>query len=89
MNCADGMKDFTTAIEMARAYDIDPKRFRRALRRADPKWHPHNARWDVKIDSAEYRKMEQNSLYPCGDSECERGCQIGSLQTHIVRTRLQ
>lgn len=44
---------------MARSHDIDPKRFRAALRRADLPWHSHNERWEVSIGSSEHRDMER------------------------------
>ncbi len=36
-----------TAIEMARAAGIDPKRFRQALQEEKLDWHRHNERWLV------------------------------------------
>jgi hypothetical protein len=47
----------TTAVEMARQADVDPKRFRAALRKAGLRWHSHNGRWEVVIDSSEHRDM--------------------------------
>lgn len=46
-----------TAADLARSADVDPKRFRAALRQANLDWHSHNGKWEVLHDSAEYRDM--------------------------------
>ena len=51
--------DQTTAIEMARAHGVDPKRFRAALRSAGLGWHSHNGRWEVTVGSPEHGDMER------------------------------
>jgi hypothetical protein len=43
---------------MARDAGIDPKKFRRALRR-EIKWHKRYARWTVDIDTAEHTAMQR------------------------------
>ena len=48
-----------TAVEMAIASGIDPKRFRAALRTANLDWHPHNGRWEVVRGSDEHQDMER------------------------------
>lgn len=48
-----------TAVEMAIASGIDPKRFRAALRAANLDWHPHNGRWEVVRGSDEHQDMER------------------------------
>lgn len=53
------MKGMVTALEMARARNIDPKDFRRALRAADFKWHRHNDRWEAPIGSPEHSDMQR------------------------------
>jgi hypothetical protein len=53
------MINVITAVEMAHARDIDPKRFRAALRQARLPWHAHNARWVVRIGSPEHKDMER------------------------------
>lgn len=55
-SCAD-RSNMISAIEMAKAAGIDPKRFRAALRGAGPQWHSHNGRWEVRIGSAEHADM--------------------------------
>ena len=47
----------TNAVDMALARDIDPKRFRAALRRAGLPWHSHNGRWEVDVGSSEHADM--------------------------------
>ena len=39
-----GPSKVITAVEMAEASGIDPKRLRAALRAAHLQWHPHNGR---------------------------------------------
>lgn len=48
-----------TAVDMAAASGIDPKRFRAALRAASLGWHPHNGRWEVVQGSDEHQDMEK------------------------------
>lgn len=48
-----------TAVDMAVANGIDPKRFRAALRAASLEWHPHNGRWEVVRGSDQHQDMEQ------------------------------
>lgn len=47
-----------TAVDMAIASGIDPKRFRAALRAAGLGWHPHNGRWEVLRGSSQHQDME-------------------------------
>lgn len=42
-----GPSEVITAVEMAEASGIDPKRLRAALRAANLQWHPHNGRWEA------------------------------------------
>ena len=46
-----------SAAEMARQYDLDPKKFRAALRKEKFSWHRHGERWNPPPDSPEYRDM--------------------------------
>ena len=48
-----------TAVDMAVASGIDPKRFRAALRAASLGWHPHNGRWEVVRGSDQHQDMER------------------------------
>lgn len=48
-----------TAVDMAIASGIDPKRFRAALRAASLDWHPNNGRWEVVRGSDEHQDMER------------------------------
>lgn len=48
-----------TAVDMAVAGGIDPKRFRAALRAANLDWHPHNGRWEVVQGSCQHQDMER------------------------------
>lgn len=48
-----------TAVDMAIASGIDPKRFRAALRAAGLGWHPHNGRWEVVRGSDQHHDMER------------------------------
>lgn len=52
-----GLPLTVTAAEMARTAGIDPKTFRAALRRANPKWHAHHEKWEVPFGSAEHHDM--------------------------------
>jgi very-short-patch-repair endonuclease len=56
-----------TAVDMAIASGIDPKRFRAALRAADLGWHPHNSRWEVMRGSCQHEDMEMIMARLCGD----------------------
>lgn len=47
-----------TAVDMANANGIDPKRFRAALRAAGLGWHPHNGRWEAMRGSDQHQDME-------------------------------
>ena len=47
-----------TATEMAIKADIDPKRFRQALRNEQLPWHVHNACWTVLRGSKEHSDMK-------------------------------
>lgn len=49
----------TTAAEMAKKAEIDPKRFRQALRDQNFPWHQHNERWTVELGSNEHKAMQQ------------------------------
>lgn len=46
-----------TAIKLARAAGIDPKRFRQALRAERLPWHQHYERWVVLEGSVEHSDM--------------------------------
>lgn len=59
MNGTTDWSGFTTAVEMARAAGIDPKRFRSALRAACLPWHSHNGSWMVRVGSAQHADMQQ------------------------------
>jgi len=48
-----------TAVDMAIASGMDPKRFRAALRAASLAWHPNNGRWQVVRGSDEHQDMER------------------------------
>ena len=47
-----------TAVEMAKAEGVDPKKFRAALRRESFSWHSLGERWTVGRDSPEHRDMQ-------------------------------
>lgn len=47
-----------TAVEMARAAGVDPKRFRQRLREARLAWHAHNAPWRVVEHSDRHEQMQ-------------------------------
>ena len=55
-----------TAVDMAVASGIDPKRFRAALRAASLGWHPHNGRWEVVQGSDQHQDMERVMARLCG-----------------------
>lgn len=59
MSGAPDWSGFTTAVEMARAAGIDPKRFRSALRGACLRWHAHNGSWEVRVGSAQHADMQR------------------------------
>lgn len=48
-----------SAVDMAIASGIDPKRFRAALRAANLDWHPHNGRWEVVRGSCQHQDMDR------------------------------
>ena len=54
-----GPSELITAVEMAAASGIDPKRLRAALRSASLDWHSHNGRWEVVRGSDEHQDMER------------------------------
>lgn len=54
-----GPSKVITAVEMAEASGIDPKRLRAALRAAHLQWHPHNGRWEAVRGSDQHRDMER------------------------------
>ncbi len=54
-----GPSELITAVEMAAASGVDPKRLRAALRAASLDWHPHNGRWEVVRGSDQHRDIER------------------------------
>ncbi len=57
---AQAWKDIPiTAVDLANAHGIEPKRFRAALRNAGLDWHSHNGRWEVVVGSPEHQDMER------------------------------
>ena len=46
-----------SAADMARQYDLDPRKFRIALRKENFPWHRHGERWNPPDDSSEHRDM--------------------------------
>ena len=56
-----------TAVEMANANGVDPKRFRAALRAAGLGWHSHNGRWEVMRGSSQHADMENVMASLCGE----------------------
>jgi hypothetical protein len=56
-----------TAVEMANANGVDPKRFRAALRAAGLGWHSHNGRWEVMRGSSQHADMENVMARLCGE----------------------
>ena len=48
-----------SAVEMAMAASIDPKRFRQALRDEEFDWHVHEASWTVNRHGPEHLGMER------------------------------
>lgn len=54
-----GPSKVITAVEMAEASGINPKRLRAALRAAHLQWHPHNGRWEAVRGSDQHRDMER------------------------------
>ena len=48
-----------SAVEMAKAAGIDPKRFRQALRDEEFDWHVHGASWTVNRHGPEHLDMER------------------------------
>ncbi len=63
-----GPSEVITAVEMAEASGIDPKRLRAALRAAHLQWHPHNGRWEAVRGSDQHRDMERVMAQLCGGS---------------------
>lgn len=59
MSGTAGRSGITTAVEMAQAAGIDPKRFRSALRGASLKWHAHNGSWVVQVGSSQHAEMQR------------------------------
>lgn len=55
-----------TAVDMALAKGIDPKRFRAALRTAGLDWQSHNGRWEVMRGSNQHQDMERVLERLCG-----------------------
>ncbi len=53
------MSRLTSAVDMARSRQVDPKRFRAALRRAKLGWHSPNGRWEAWVGSPEHLDMER------------------------------
>ena len=51
--------EWVTATEIAKAHGLDPKRLRKALRKAKPFNHAHNERWRVARGSTEHVAMER------------------------------
>ena len=56
-----------TAVEMANANGVDPKRSRAALRAAGLGWHSHNGRWEVMRGSSQHADMENVMARLCGE----------------------
>ena len=48
-----------SAVEMAKAAGIDPKRFRQALRDEEFDWHIHGANWTVNRGGPDHLDMER------------------------------
>ncbi|WP_205700597.1 hypothetical protein [Croceicoccus sediminis] len=61
-----------TAVEMANANGINPKRFRAALRAAGLGWHSHNGRWEVMRGSSQHADMENVMARLCGETSSIR-----------------
>jgi len=56
-----------SAIEMAKQAQIDPKLFRKALRKAKLAWHDHPyKRWTVPLGSSEHSDMGRVLNALCG-----------------------
>jgi hypothetical protein len=49
----------TTAVDMAKQAEIDPKKFRRALRSERFRWHNFKDRWTVEPGSKERTAMQK------------------------------
>lgn len=54
-----GPSELITAVEMAAASGINPKRLRAALRAASLDWHSHNGRWEVVRGSDQHLDIER------------------------------
>jgi hypothetical protein len=46
-------------MDIAKEVEIDPKRFRQALRDERFHWHMHNDRWTAERGSDEHKAMQQ------------------------------
>jgi hypothetical protein len=49
----------TTAVEMAKKAEGNPKTFPRALRKEKFPWHQHRERWTVEIGSEHHAEMNK------------------------------
>ncbi len=49
----------TSAVEMAKRAEVDPKTFRHALRKEKFPWHSHSDRWKVENGSERHADMER------------------------------
>lgn len=79
------MKGMITAVELAKAKGIDIRVFRRALRAANLKWHTHNERWEVPIDSQKHQDMQRVlSTVPAGTTLCADIHEKGEAPTQSI-----
>lgn len=76
-----------TAVDMALASGIDPKRFRAALRAASLGWHPHNGRWEVVRGSDQHQDMERVMAGLCGGGSHLRS--MSKAAQHVSRTAIK